>query len=228
MLKVLRTILAVLLLLVAASAPAFESQWISGLHVTTEQLTGKTALNGVPFRVQRATGRDVPVLAERMRSDWRDSAGDQVLPASESGWRLFGRIHDGRSEVVQWRGIGESSELLWSTMELRDVRRPPPAGTVTLPSGCLWLSPIHGLVQRNRFIQTTGFCPREVSAVAADLRRSLSGKGWRLRQHQGHVLQIERGNQRAQIVLAPASREPDPARATAVVVLEVGIGTKAP
>jgi len=216
---------AVLLMLATAPAGAFESQWLFGLDVGIEKLAGKTAMNGVPLQVQRATGPDVPLLADRMRSDWRDAAGEQVLASRQADWNLFSRVHGGQSEVVQWRGAGAQSELLWSIVTLRDVRGPPPVVSISLPQGCQWLSPIHGSVEKAHFIQTTGFCPREVAAVAAQLRRSLSREGWRLHEPSAHVLQVERGNRRAQIVLAPASQTPTSAQATHVVIVEVGAGT---
>lgn len=213
---------AVLLLLLAAGrAFAFESQWVSGLHVVTEHLAGETGLNGMLFRIQRATGRDVHLLADRIFDDWRHESGtDRVLALNVAGWRSFSRIHHGDSEVVQWRGTGATSELIWSVTNLRQTSIVPPTGSVLLPPNCNWRPPVHGIVQEGVFIQNTGVCPREMAAVANQFRRLFDAKGWTLREHTPGVLQAQRGNQRAEVVFAPAhARSP----ATNVVILELAV-----
>src|SRR5689334_13467901 len=220
MLGALQLMSPVLLLLGAQAA--FESRWISGLHVVTESLSGQTAVNGVLFQVQRATGRDVPVVAERMLADWRGESGsDHVLLLPGIGWTVFSRIHQGESEVVQWRAAGEESELLWSSTNLGKTDRLLPRGTVPLPRGCHWQSPVHGMVNGSSFIQTSGSCPGTVPAVSTDFRQLLSGMGWTLHYGGKGLLQLEQGGRRAQIVLMPARSDAIRSAASDVVIVEV-------
>jgi len=209
-----------LLLIVPGRSVAFDSRWTSGLSVTTERLTGETAVNGTRFRIDRATGRDVRLLAERILDDWqRESGVDHVMPSSAGEWRLFSRIHRGESEVVQWRGVGSDGELLWSSMDLLHLDRPP-QNDLPLPTDCNWAPPVHGSVQQGGFIQSTGSCPGTVPKVAARLRRLLRSSGWTTREATGPVLRAERSGHRVQIMLMKASL-PTASPTADVVILEL-------
>ena len=211
---------AALLVVVPGNASPFENRWTRGLGVTTEGLTGQTAVNGVTFRIHRATGHDVPLLAQRILDDWqRESGADHVLSSDAGDWKFFSRIHHGRSEVVQWRVRGSGGELLWSSTDLLHGDGPPRSG-VPLPVDCLWSPPVHGVVEGSGYIQSSGSCSGEVPAVAARFRRLLSSRGWAIREPAGPVLQTERGRYRVQITLMPASG-PGSSTATDVVVLEL-------
>lgn len=222
MLTTPRTMTLILLLGDAIAANAFEHRWIAGLDLSPERLGGQTGVNGVLFRIERATGRDVPVLAERMFREWqRDLGTDPVLSTSEAGWRLFGRIYRGESEVVQWRGLGGEAELIWSITDLRAGNSSPP-GMVPKPRDCSWLPPVHGKVEGRPFLQTSGYCQRASTTVAGELQQLLSSGKWVLHQAGGGLLQVEHGHRKAQIVLMPAG-SPAQAPATNVVILELGI-----
>jgi hypothetical protein len=213
---------AAMLVMVPDKARPFESRWTSGLGVTTERLTGQTAVNGVTFRIHRATGRDVTLLAQRILDDWqRESGIDRVLSSGAGDWKSFSRIHHGRSEVVQWRGRGGGGELLWSSADLLHVD-PLPQNGVPLPAQCRWSPTVHGIVAGSGFIQSSGSCPGEVPAVAARFRRLLSSSGWVVREADGSVLQTEHGRQKAQIMLIPGSA-PGSSSSTDVVVLELRV-----
>jgi hypothetical protein len=198
------------------------------LDVSTERLTGQIGFNGVLFRVQRATGPDVHLLAERMLRHWRRESGrDGVIPLTGTGWNMYSRIHHGESEVVQWRDAGDRSELLWSMTDLRVYGNAPPEGSVPLPPECRWLAPAHGNVQGNPFIQTTGSCAGEAKSVSTAFMRLLSSRGWAAHQWSSGMLQLERGKRRAQIVLMPAP-DRDPSARTYAVVLELGDRSSTP
>jgi hypothetical protein len=209
----------------AAEAHAFEPRWTVGLDVSTERMVGQTGVNGILFRVERATGHGVPELAQRMRIDWQREQGEiPVLASSESGWSLLGRISRGESEVVQWRGVGDEAELIWSITDLRE-RNDVPLGKVPRPRNCSWMPPVHGQVLGQWFLQVSGYCPGTSSALSAELRRLLSGSKWvEVRPAHGQILQVLRGDRRAQIAITPVSGH-SPAAATNVVILELGVNS---
>lgn len=227
MLSIGRVLGTSILLLIATHASAFESQWLSGLHITTERLTGQLGFNGVLFRVQRATGPDVRLLADRILRDWRVESGrDGVIPLTNSGWNMYSRISRGESEVVQWREAGFSSELLWSVTDLRTSPDAPPASGVPLPPACQWLPPVHGTVRGTTFIQTTGSCAGDAQGISSSFTRLLASRGWTANRWSGGMLDVQRGKQRAQITLMQAQ---DPGRTrTHAVILELGDRSSTP
>lgn len=220
MLRMLQASASALLLLAPGQAISFESRWTSGLSVTTERLTGHTAVNGMRLRIDRATGRDVQRLAARILDDWqRESGVEHVMASSTGDWNLFSRIHRGESEVVQWRGADSGGELLWSSADLLHLDHPPHS-TVPLPSDCHASPPVHGSVEKGGFIQRTGTCPGDVPNVAARFRRILGSSGWTTGEAVGSVLQAQRDGQKVQITLMRTSR-PVTSPTTDVVVLEL-------
>jgi len=173
-----------LVFLVALHAPParpFETRWTAGLQVQCEEVSGRTSVGGMSFVIQRASGRDVPLLAQRILDDWRRESGvERVRVLKHGDWSVGTRIHDGRSQVTQWRISGDTPELLWSEAEL--YRQPlAPKQPRYLTPLCSWVAPVRGTVAGNIYSQSTGRCAEHPSAVLAAMQAALVRAGWEVR-----------------------------------------------
>jgi hypothetical protein len=228
----LNPLVSVLVCAGLCTAPSFamDSRWTQGLRLSWEALPGDTAFNGMSFRVQRATGLDVPVLAQRIAADWQRESGGEGLKLMRHGeWSILSRIHDGRSEVVQWRERSEDAELLWSEADLRLEPQPSLAARY-LVSACNWLPPISGSATGGRFRQFTGYCASRSAAVGDALASALQLEGWRTRRNASGLM-AERKGDRFEAVISPQrlpAGKGHTTEGTAVVVLEATSSARTP
>jgi len=209
---------------------AMEPRWTQGLRLSWEALPGETTFNGVSFRVQRATGPDVPVLASRIAADWQKESGSDGLKRMQQGeWSILSRIHDGRSEVAQWRKQSREAELLWSETDLR-LQPQPPSSPRYLISACNWMRPITGSTPGVRYRQFTGYCSLRSAAIGNALGSALELDGWRTRKEPSGLV-ADRAGEHLKALITP-ERSPvrmrGTAEGTAVLVLETTDGAHTP
>lgn len=201
----------------AAAGAGFESRWTNGLQVRSETVPGATAINGVEFRMTRVTGRDVPALFARIVADWNATPGANAPRLLQQGaWSLASRLHEGHSQVVQWRQGEEGAELLWSDTDLRTPASPARLPRY-LPADCKWSGPVQGRSVGQQFLQATGFCRAHAPDVTAQLERSLNEEGWRTRRTPAGLHANGRGRSVEAIVSEARGFEPG---GTSVVVVE--------
>lgn len=155
--------------LIATAAP----QW-QGLHVVRESLDSIERVNGVPMRIERFTGGDVPELLRRWLSEWRADEGTVAQGSGSSGdWRLYSRLRRPFiQEVLQARGTGDASELLWSSITVSERH---PVGSVSpgVPAGCRAGPGIQGRDAQGAFEMHSAVCwrpPESLRSVSCDLR----------------------------------------------------------
>jgi hypothetical protein len=120
----------------ASAGEPMAGSW-RGLRVAHEVVESVEGVNGMPLRIERFTGRDVPELLQRWLEDWRSDArtAGQVSERS-GGWKVHARlVAAGLQEVMQVRGSGDQAELLWSRMPLRPGS-PIPARPARSRTGC--------------------------------------------------------------------------------------------
>lgn len=145
-------------LLLESALVAAAPQW-QGLRVSRESIDSIEAVNGVPVRIERFAGKDVPELLRRWLAEWR--ADDQT--AGQSGarsgeWRVYTRLlRPASQEVLQVRGEGESSELLWSRLALSTRRFNEPS-PLSLPAGCKAGPRVQGRDDQGAFEMSTAVC----------------------------------------------------------------------
>lgn len=192
------------------------------LNVHVEQLEGDVALNGVPVTITRAEGPGVPALAERMINRWRSESGPDSVWLSECcGWKLASRIHNGESQVVQWRTTVTDSELLWSTLVATAPPPAPPMVNAPLPPDCRWSGPVHGKVAGNQYVQISARCALDPQAALDLMIRRLASAGWRWQRQGRLVVHAARGQVRAQLIAAPMldpRRLPAPGQSSLVLL----------
>ena len=160
-------------LFLALPTPARAPQW-QGLQVERESLDSIEAVNGVPLRIERYTGRDVPELLRRWLSEWRAEEGTVATGNASSGeWQLYSRLRwPSTQEVIQTRGMGDAAELLWSSLPLsvrQDSRRAPPA----LPVGCKAGPGVQGRDEQGAFEMYSVVCwrlPASLQTESCDLK----------------------------------------------------------
>jgi hypothetical protein len=184
---------------------------------------GRTSVGGMSFLIQRATGRDVALLAQRILEDWRRESGTEGVQLLTSGdWSVGTRIHQGRSQVTQWRVSRDLPELLWSESDLHRQVLPPPVPQYLVPA-CRWTGPVRGTVAETTYSQSTGSCTARPSIVLAAVEAALGRNGWRTRR-SASGLNASRVHEQLQVVVMPAAQSPgagDMDGGSAVVVLEV-------
>ena len=225
----LKRSLAFLVTLHSVASPAFEIRWTQGLQVSWEQMPGRTSVGGMSLLIRRATGRDVALLAQRILEDWRRESGMQAVKLLNSGgWSIGTRIHQGRSQVTQWRVSGEASELLWSESDLSRQSKSPPVPHYLVPA-CKWSGPVRGTVAETTYSQSTGRCAARPSTVLAEVDAALVRNGWRTRR-SASGLNASRPNAHIQIIVTQADRRTPGGvdGGSAAVVLEVRSGGPAP
>jgi hypothetical protein len=148
-------------------------QW-QGLHVVRESLDSIEKVNGVPMRIERFTGGDVPELLRRWLSEWRADEGTVALGSGSSGeWRLYSRLRRTfTQEVLQARGKGDSSELLWSSIPV-SARQPVGSLSPGVPAGCRAGPVVQGRDAQGTFEMYSAVCwrpPESLRSVSCDLK----------------------------------------------------------
>ena len=175
-----------------------------GLDVLVERVEGEVALNGVPVTISRAVGPGVTVLAERLVDRWRRESGQGSVRILQCcGWQVASRIHNGESQVVQWRTAGTQSELLWSTLGDPAPIPAPPKPKTPLPADCSWSGTIHGKVAGSHYLQISAQCALDAESALDLMIRRLADEGWHWQRHGRLVVSAGRGQVRAQLVASP-------------------------
>lgn len=179
-----------------------------GLQVDIEEIDGAVAVNGFPMSVSRATGTDVPLLADRLVDRWRiDSGADSVRVMQCCGWNLASRLHAGASEVIQWRSSA-GGELLMSTADLGATARAVPTPKLPLIVDCDWSTPVHGRVAQRQFLQVAARCNLAPSHALDMAARQLAAHGWHWQRSGPLVLRAERNGVQAEMIAGPVPRGP--------------------
>jgi len=174
-----------------------------GLQVDIEEIDGAIAVNGLPMSVSRATGADVPLLAERLVDRWRiESGADSVRVIRCCGWNVASRLHAGASEVIQWRSSA-GGELLRSTADLAATARIAPAPRLPLIADCDWSTPMHGRVGQRLFLQVVARCSLAPSHALDIAARHLASDGWHWQRSGPQILRAELDGIQAQLIAGP-------------------------
>jgi len=197
-----RLVLLLALLSNALPSSAFERADLSGLRVHVETIGDPLHVDGVPMRIQRADGPDVPTLARRIEQRWRRDGGE-VRILQQTRWQAISRWKDGTSELIQWRETGPVSELLHSTLdiaEFAEAARPPFA----LPAGCAWGRTIEGQSGHHAFEQHSAFCNHRLASVIPRVEAGLDGQGWTLRRLANSTLDVQRAEVRGTLSISPS------------------------
>jgi len=198
--------MAMLLVLNAGSTPAIEPTDSRGLDVAVANVDGSVQLEGVPVRIQQASGSDVPALVERIEQRWRRE-GSTLHRLRQSGWQISSRLLSGHSEIIQWRGHGADAVLLHSVLDPQ-VRRgrsleSPPA----LTRSCAWTGAISGQYGGQAYLQRTAICAEAVPVLLDQLRVALPRQGWKIRRSSGDIIEVALGGRVAGIHVRPGSSE---------------------
>jgi len=208
-----------------ATGAGFEDRWTHGLQVQSEQIPGTTSMNGMEFHVSRVTGPDVSLLFARIVAEWNAAPGGNAPRLlRQGGWTMVGRIHNGHSQVVQWRTAEAGAELLWSDADLQVA---PSAARLPqyLPAACRWNGPVQGRSSGQQFLQTSGFCAARASEVTAELESKLREEGWRTSRTPAG-LRAGRSGSALEAIVLPADdrslRELDAAMVALVETREAG------
>jgi hypothetical protein len=145
-----------------------------GLHVLRESLDSIEKVNGVPMRIERFTGGDVPELLRHWLSEWRADEGTVAMGSGSSGdWRLYSRLRRPfTQEVLQARGKGHASELLWSSIPV-SARQPVASAPAGVPAGCRAGPGVQGRDAQGTFEMYSAVCwrpPESLRSVSCDLK----------------------------------------------------------
>lgn len=171
-----------------------------GLQVDIEQIEGAIAVNGLPISVSRATGTDVPLLADRLVEQWRiESGAESILVFRCCGWNVASRLQSGVSEVIQWRS-STGGELLKSTADIGATESIVPVPRLPLIPDCDWGTPVHGRVAQRLFLQVTARCDFAPSHALDIAARRLANQGWHWQRSSPLVLRAELNGIQAELV----------------------------
>jgi hypothetical protein len=206
-----------LALALSVQAAAQDLQQVArGLDVRVEELEGQVGINGLPFAISRAVGPGVPNLAERVVQQWsRQSGFESVRRLQCCGWTFASRIHNGESQVVQWRLSGTDAQLLSSTLRISARTPAPPVVSAPLLPDCSWSRPVHGRIAGSQFIQQSARCALAPEEALQLMVRRLENAGWHSRRQGPLLVQAQRGTTKAQLIAAP-EQDPLPVLAPAL------------
>lgn len=208
----MKTILAWLSLAVGIECAALEARDAQGLDVTIERLSEPVVVDGVMLQVQSATGPEVPALAARIEARWRQEGGPLRAHAPD-GWNSIARFHQGRNEVIQWRGQGDSAQLLYSLLDAMQRPQRPSAAPFRLPSRCRWIRVIEGRAGQGSYQQHSAHCRAEPGTVFEAIGRQLRSSGWTVHAGTPQVLRVSGPGLEAELIVVPG-----PTRAESGVV----------
>lgn len=171
-----------------------------GLQVNIERIDGAIAVNGLAMSVSRATGTDVPLLADRLVAHWRIESGSESIRIFRCcGWNVASRLASGASEVIQWRS-STGGELLKSTANIGATASIVPAPRLPLIADCDWSTPVHGRVAQRLFLQVTARCNLAPSHALDIAARRLANQGWHWQRSGPLVLRAELNGIQAELI----------------------------
>lgn len=208
----MKAILPWLSLAVGIECAALEARDAQGLDVTIERLSEPVMVDGVVLRVQSATGPEVPALAARIEARWRQEGGP-LREHTRDGWNSIARFEHGRNEVIQWRGQGDSAQLLHSLLDAMQRPQRPSAAPFRLPSGCRWIRTIEGRAGQGTYQQHSAHCRAEPATVLEAIGRQLRSSGWIVHAGTTQVLRVSGAGLEAELIVVPG-----PSRAGSGVV----------
>ncbi len=194
-----------------------------GLEVRVEDLPGSTSFNGLPLRISRAAGPGIGMLARRIIDDWRAESGPESVRVEDCcGWRIASRIRSARPEVIQWRGEGPASELIWSESEPESARVPPESGTLPRMPQCRWSTRVSGRVGGRQFAQVAADCGLPAGDLLDAIGRHLDRGGWHRQTLVSRVIRAERQHAQLQVVIVERDRPSAgvPASSSSLVAIE--------
>ena len=195
--------LLVAMVLLAPAAGAFEPRDLRGLSIEIESIPEPVLVEGLAMRIQIARGTDVPTLVQRIERRWQ-AEGAELQRLQQQGWQMLGRWEEGRSELLQWRGVGEEAQLLLSEFDtLRRQAKPAPP-PFNLPAGCHWGIGIEGAETSRGYTQRSALCKLASAHLTSLLRASLSAQGWTLRGEGGPAIEVARGKGAGRVIVLPA------------------------
>lgn len=186
-----------------------------------ETLPEPIVVNGVSFEIRSAHGSEAGTLASRMAEEWGNSRDQKFAkPETLGGWNMVSRILGNHLEVLQWRGTGPETQLLWSRSDLNARIQAGPDFLLPLPHGCAMGTSVHGTAGSRRYVQRSARCngsPRSVlSTIEAEARR----RGFPLRLQEGVLMTGDRNKD--VLVLAWPSNDATGIVGTSVVYLQTG------
>lgn len=208
----MKTMLALLALAASVECAALEARDARGLDVTLERLAEPVVVDGVVLQVQSATGPDVPALAARIQTRWRQE-GAPLREHTRDGWNSIARFEQGRNEVIQWRGQGDSAQLLYSLLDAMQRPQRPSAAPFRLPSRCRWIRVIEGRAGQGTYQQHSAHCRAEPATVLEAIGRQLRSGGYIVHAGTTQVLRISGAGLEAELIVVPG-----PTRAESGVV----------
>jgi hypothetical protein len=197
----------VALLVVSLDCWPLDQRLATGLEVSVEQIEQGIRIDGVLVDVKRATGVGVPALVSRITRAW-SSEGSMLRPGSTNGWQLASRIHNGVSEVLQWRGEGAQAELLWSALHAGNKAEPDADPQLVLPRNCRWVRRIAGGSRRGRHMEATAACNGSSPPTAAALATGLQQRGWHIQLTSAYSLQGQSETTEGQAIVLPQALPP--------------------
>ena len=191
--------LPMLLLLMPFQAGALQRLDTAGLALTIDEIPEPLQLDGMPVRITRVRGRDVPALVERIAVRWRAS-GLPLLPLTHEGWSMLSHWEGQRSQLLQWRGTGESAELLWSSLDVAKARPSPAAAPIPVPMGCSWSGELRIPGPQGALLLGSARCEGNRNAAHAWLIEALKSDGWELASVGADLLRLSRSGTAATLV----------------------------
>ena len=190
---------SVLLVLVPLPAAAFRPADTAGLALAIEEIREPVQLNGMSVQIQLARGIDVPALVERIARRWR-AGGEPVLPLAHGDWSMLSHWEGPLAQLLQWRGSGESAELIWSSLEVTQARIAP-APRIPAPNGCIWGGNLRIPGPQGDFFQRTARCTGNRRAARAWLVDSFRSDGWAVTAAGTDMLRLMRPGTQAHLVI---------------------------
>jgi hypothetical protein len=187
-------------LLGASLAVALEKRDLGGLAVTVESIPEEVIVDGLALRIKRASGADVPQLAQRLQIRWR-TEGSAVQSQQVEGWKSASRLDQGRNELIQWRGEGPDAELLHSSLVTGRLPRSRSRAPFALPGACAWGRVIEGVSGGSSFEQHTAQCAANAAALATAIQSRLQSLGWNIRSRMDAVWDVHRSGDHARLTL---------------------------
>jgi hypothetical protein len=195
-------VLLLLLLLLAPGVDAIEARDFSGLDVAVERIGEPVIVDGVQMRIQRAQGIDVQRLAARIERRWQGEGGT-LRHLHQQGWQMLGRWHEGRSDLIQWRGEGRQAVLLYSRLDTQHKPLRQAAPPFSLPFGCAWGRVVEGEAKGRRYLQRSAVCRGSSAELQPAVRTALDAQGWVLRSETAAAMELGRGGMHGTLLFAP-------------------------
>jgi hypothetical protein len=191
---------ALLWLLLAPPAVALDAGDSRGLSVTIERISGPLVVDGLALHVERAHGRDVATLAQRIQQRWRIEGSHPQL-AQHQDWQMASRWSGNRNEVLQWRDAGSGGELLFSWLDATRPPGRPAAAPLTLPPPCSWGRAMEGEIQGGRYWQHTARCRGTPRELLPRLRDALDRQRWSISDAGGGIWDVTKQDAAARVIV---------------------------